>query len=106
MKIEFTGTYENKIVEEEPLYLNTITIKRNDGEFVIIDRDETNYTIKDGEIDILFRGLYEWNGEESIYPKNEDIDLYNNALIVGYNIEDDAPEEYDLIIERQNISAW
>ena len=106
MKIEFTGTYKNKVVEKEPLYLNTITIKRNDGEIVIIDRDETNYTIKDGEIDILFRGSYEWNGEESIYLKNEDIDLYNNALIVGYEIEDDTPEGYDLIIEEQNISAW
>ena len=105
MKIEFTGTYKNKIVEKEPLYLNTISIKRNDGKIVTIDRDETNYNIENGEADILFVGSYEWTNE-AFYPKYENIDLYDNALIVGYEIEDDAPEDYDLIIEEQNISAW
>ena len=106
MKIEFTATYENKIVEENPLYLNTITVKRNDGKIVTIDRDETNYTIKNGIIDILFRGIYEWKDNKEIYPKNEDTKLYNNALLVGYEIEDDAPEGYKFFIEEQNISAW
>ena len=121
MKIEFTGTYKNKIVEKESLYLNTISIKRNDGKIVIIDRNETDYTIENGIIDILFRGIYEWDHETAIYPNrgiyewdcetaiypnNKDTDLYNNALIVGYEIEDDAPSGYDLIIEKQKISAW
>ena len=105
MKIEFTGTYKNKIVEKEPLYLNTITIKRNDGKIVIIDRNETNYTIENGIIDILFRGIYECENDE-IYPNNESVELYDNALIVGYEIEDDAPSGYDLIIGKQKISAW
>ena len=106
MKIEFTGTYKNKIVEKESLYLNTISIKRNDGKTVIIDRNETDYTIENGIVDILFRGIYEWDCETAIYPNNKDTDLYNNALIVGYEIEDDAPSGYDLIIEKQKISAW
>lgn len=106
MKIEFTGTYKNKIVEKESLYLNTISIKRNDGKIVTIDRNETDYTIENGIVDILFRGIYEWDCETAIYPNNKDIDLYNNALIIGYEIEDDAPSGYDLIIEKQKISAW
>lgn len=106
MKIEFSGTYKNKVVEEESLYLNTITIKRNDGKIVTIDRDETFYTAEKGDVDILFRGIYEWNGEEKLYPKYKDIDLYNEAEIINYEIEDDAPEGYDLTIEGQKISAW
>lgn len=106
MKIEFTGTYKNKIVEKESLYLNTISIKRNDGKIVVIDRNETDYTIENGTVDILFRGIYEWDYETVIYPNNKDTDLYNNALIVGYEIEDDAQSGYDLIIEKQKISAW
>ena len=106
MKVEFNGTYKNEIVEKEPLYLNTITIKRNDGKTVIIDRDETNYSIENGHIDILFRGVYEWK-DDKIYPNNNDTEkLYNGALVVGFDIEDDAPEDYDLIIENQKISAW
>ncbi len=106
MKIEFTGIYKNNVVENESLYLNNIKIRRNDGKIVIIDRDETYYTAENGKVDILFRGSYEWNGEESFYPRYEDIDLYDNAIIVDYEIEDDAPEGYDLAIEEQKISAW
>ena len=106
MKVEFNGTYKNEIVGKEPLYLNTITIKRNDGKIVVIDRDETNYSIENGSIDILFRGVYEWK-DDKIYPNNNDAEkLYNGALVVGFDIEDDAPEDYDLVIENQKISAW
>ena len=106
MKVEFNGTYKNEIVGKEPLYLNTITIKRNDGKIVVIDRDETNYSIENGHIDILFRGVYEWK-DDKIYPNNNDVEkLYNGALVVGFDIEDDAPEDYDLVIENQKISAW
>ncbi len=105
MKMEFTGTYKNDIVEKEPLYLNTIIIKRNDGKIVTIDRDETNYTIENGIINILFRGFYEWSNDQH-YPKYEDIELYDNATIIQFEIEDDAPKNYDLIIRKQKVSVW
>ena len=107
MKIEFKGIYTNKVTEDEGLWLNTITIKRTDGNEVVLDRDETNYTLKNGEADILFRGIYEWD-DEAKYPDNlEDVRLYDGAEIIDYEIEDDAPEGYDLEIPvGQKVSAW
>ena len=104
MKLEFKGFYKNEKVEETGLMLNTITIKRKDGKTVVLDRDETEYTLKDGNADIVFRGVYEWD-EEAVYPEN--VELYDGAEIVDYYIEDDAPEGYDLKITiPQNIAAW
>ena len=107
MKVEFNGTYKNKTVEDEGLWLNTITVKRTDGKEVVLDRDETNYTLENGEADILFRGIYEWD-DDAYYPDNvEDVKLYDGAEIIDYEIEDDAPEDYDLEITiGQKVSAW
>ena len=104
MKIEFSGVYKNELVEEVGLMLNTITVRRKDGKKVVLDRDETNYTIKNEKADISFCGVYEWD-DEAIYPSNTE--LYDGAEIIDYDIEDDAPEGYDLrIIIGQKISAW
>ena len=107
MKIEFNGEYNNKIVEDEGVRLNTITIKRTDGKKVVLDRDETNYTIENGVVDIVFRGIYEWD-DDAIYPDNmADLHLYDQAEIIDYCIEDDVPEGYDLRITKgQKIIAW
>ena len=107
MKVEFFGNFKNDIVEEFGLMLNTITIKRNDGKVVVLDRDETEYTLKDKKADVVFRGIYEWDEEEK-YPDNfNDVKLYDGAELIDYEIEDDAPEDYDLEIWIcQKIVAW
>lgn len=98
MKIEFGGYYKSKIVEDDGLMLNTITVKRNDGRTVVLDRDMSEYTLKDGEADILFRGVYEWDGEKEKYLTSDDVALYDGAEIVDYYVEDDADAEYYLTV--------
>lgn len=107
MKIEFNGCYKSTIVEKDGLMLNTITVKRNDGEIVVLDRDETVYSFKDGDADIVFISTYEWDGNTEKYLGVEDITLYDGAEIVNYDVEDDADSEYDLVIAiGQKIDAW
>lgn len=105
MKIEFSGSYKNKITEDTSLMLNTITVKRRDGKVVELDRDETNYGLENGNADIEFSGTYEWNGEDADYNLNPA--EYDGAEVVGYDIEEDTPEGYDLRLTiGQKIAAW
>lgn len=104
MKVEFFGSFKNNIVEENGLMLNAITVRRNDGKEVVLDRDESTYILENGNADIVFQEVYEW-GDEAYYPT--DPKLYDGAEVIDYEIEDDAPEDYDLEIWiGQKIVAW
>lgn len=105
MKVEFKGSYKNKITKTSGLWLNTIELKLKTGEVVTLDRDEDEYTLEKCKANIMFRGAYVWTGEVQDYDLvPEDFD---GAEIIGYDVEDDAPEGYDLEITiPQNISAW
>ena len=106
MHIEFSGSYSNSITEEL-LYLNTITVRRNDGQKVVLDREETDYGLNYGIADIIFCKAYVWDGEKEQYLENSDLALYDGAELIDYEIEDDAPEGYDLTLcKGQRISAW
>ena len=113
MKAEIHGTYQDIRCRNSCLYLNCITVLRNDGQTVILDRDETEYEfMEDGSVGIVFRDTYEYNSEscDCRYLNNnagEDIALYDGAVLISADIEEDAPEWYDLeITPGQRISCW
>lgn len=80
------------------IWLNTITLKLQDGTCVLLDRDETLY---DGENGMEWRGLYIWDGE----TENHDFDpeIFRNAVVESYEIEDDVEEGYDIVIRSMYI---
>ena len=106
MKIEFQGSYDNKITEQNGIMLNTISVKLKSGKILTLDRDETNFTLNDGVAYIMFRNTYAWDSNNSISNYNLNPKDFDNATLIDYEIEDDAPDDYDLTIAPQKISAW
>ncbi len=108
MKLELSGTYRNSVTKEIGLRLNTIRIKRTDGIEVTIDREWTDYHLKGGNADIVFRGIYLWDGDSATCPDNtKDLELYDGAELIGYELEDDIPTDYDLTLKiGQKVTAW
>lgn len=109
MKIEFHGTYKNEITKQYGLMLNLLYVRLKSGDIITLDRDETEYTLENGTADIVFRNTYDWNSDEEEFFPNYDLcpEDFDGAEIVEYEIEDDAPEGYDLEITiPQKISAW
>ena len=110
MRVEFSGSFKNnKVYQQGGLFLNDITVLRNDGEEVILDRDETEYTYyENGKAEILFKDTYEYNPDtgECRYLVEDDMPLYDKAILLDAETEDDAPEWYDLKFEKQTIACW
>ena len=100
MKLYFKGHINGKYP-----YINTITFRTASGGLIVIDRDETDYTIEtDGSFTMEWSGVYIWNGEEPdyLYYDNEDEDIFVGAIIESLDIEDDAPEGYKMTITEWN----
>ena len=95
MRICFIGTTNKNYV-----MVNTLILKNNNDEskpVIVIDRDLTEYTIEDGIIKMEWRGCYVWDGENPNYNIN-DLDL--NDYEADIELEDDAPEDYELKINN------
>ena len=107
MKVEITGEYKNSIVEKYGLMLNTITVRKVNGTIVVLDRDSSEYELDNGVADVVFAGTYIWNDETGIPDYLENVSEFDGAELLDYEIEDDAPEDYDLSFKiGQKISAW
>lgn len=86
--------------------LNTITVEANDGKVYVLDRQTTSANYEKVENDIKtmnveWIGVYIWDGENEIYDFNPSI--FHNCKIVEYDVEDDADEDYELIIDRDSF---
>ena len=78
-------------------WVNNITVELLDGEELIIDRDQTEWSFNDDDTcSMTWLGCYIWNGEEEDYNiRAKDLD---GAEIISIDIEDDAPIGYEFSI--------
>lgn len=86
-------------------YINLMTLLVNGKKFIALDRDRTEYDFdrETGRLDMTWLGLYIWDGEEPNYDVSEE--LFDNAEIVGIEIEDDAPEDYEFRLEGATVNG-
>ena len=76
-------------------YVNTAVFKSPDGKEIVLDRDETEYSFKDGFLNMTWRNVYIWDGENCLYVNDDDDARFKSSWIfIGLEIEDDAPEGY------------
>lgn len=104
MMIKFIGESNCKSV-----WINTITFKMADGTTAIVDRDMTDCDFLDPFMksedngncimDMNWYNCYIWNGENCNY--NIEAMDFEDAEIVSIDIEDEAPENYEV-----KINAW
>jgi len=75
-------------------WINVMRIRTFDGREIVLDRDrtETYQTEKENLVDVIWRGVYIWDGSKENYELPKDI--FNGAVVETVEIEDDAPEEY------------
>ena len=105
MRIEFKGT-----TNKDYVMVNTAKFRLKNGSVITIDRDETEYTVEDGKIDMLWRGCYLWaiddfniTGDDAyITDAKEFMALVNDAKL-ELELEDDADEDYWVHIEDMII---
>jgi len=77
------------------VYVNSASFKLDCGKIVTVDRDLTRISRSDnGHISMAWSEIYIWDGENEI----RDIeDLFSKgATLVGIEIEDDAPDGYNI----------
>ena len=74
-------------------YINTALVTLENGEQITIDRHTTEYDYypEEGIMDIMWCGLYVWDGENEC-PVPED--LFDGQYKFELEIEDDAPDGY------------
>lgn len=83
--------------------INTAKFLAYGEDEVIVDRDETNWSVaEDGHLSMEWRGVYVWEIEgRNVYEKSEDQpsekemkDMLENAIFLGFELEDDADADY------------
>lgn len=103
MKAYMTG-HLNETKFCKGIWLNTITVRLENGDFVTIDRDETSWTVNpDGSYEMEWDGVYQWDGESSNYDLNSTD--FHDASIENIEIEDDADGDYRLDISSISFAA-
>lgn len=100
MRIYFSG-----ITNKNYCMINSITFRLPNGCSLTIDRDETEYTIEDdGEISMTWYGCYLWEidgyniVDHPAYLNDDGAGLLEGAELESVNLEDDADEDYYVII--------
>ena len=83
----------------EFIYVNYITFEFKDGRQVNIDRNRTEYVIDNGGFEMIWKGIYIWDGKKHDYKL--DTKLFDGAKIVHIDIDDEAPSNYGI-----DISYW
>ena len=88
-------------------WFNTL-IGSNNSKQIVFDRDETEFTVHEydpstgyAKIDIQWNNVYIWDGETCDYDIPED--FIKHTTFDNYDIEEDADENYDLIIDLSTI---
>ena len=99
MRIEF-NCKKIVLLGENPnaLWINTALFKnKKTGEIVTMDRNQTEYSIKDDTIEILWRDVYRWDGEEEQYDMDPD-NFCKEYEWIGFEYdEDDETYEAEVI---------
>ena len=76
-------------------YINTAKFLTKTG-MITVDRDETEYDYdgESGQLEMTWKHVYIWDGNNKDYDSAED--LAENAIFAELEIEDDAPEDYEI----------
>lgn len=84
--------------------INTLTFRLDNGKEVTIDREYTGYDIdEEGNLGMTWKGCYFWDDEHNdpnnpAYLTEEDEEELADAELVSVNIEDDADDDYEVVI--------
>lgn len=85
----------------DTIMVNVAIFTTKGGEEFIIDRDRTEWVTRgDGTYDMVWKGLYLWDGEVQHY----DFHLPDDIRLDRLEVEDDAPEGAFITTERWAIS--
>lgn len=96
MRIEFEG-----ITNSKDVYINTATFRLPSGREVTVDRDRTEWSVSDaGILRMEWKNCYIWDEEEARYEFPKEFD---DAEFVSIEVEDDAPEGYEVEIQ---MASW
>lgn len=97
--MDFTGkTNKNYVM------INTMTFRLKSGKEVTIDRMYTGYDIdEDGNLGMTWKGCYFWDDEHDdpnnpAYLTEEDEMEIAEAELLNVDIEDDADDDYEVVI--------
>lgn len=97
MEIAFTGKSN---IPHGGMYVNNISVVLPSGEAAVVDRDVTEWSMADdGAFSMVWRSVYVVSGDD-ILPVPADFD---RAEIVGVEIEDDAPDGYEITFDSITI---
>lgn len=104
MRLTFTAKIK-ETRECRGIWLNTILVRKKDGNIVTLDRDMTNYYISaDGHsIQVEFRNVYAWDSETSTADYHLDHKDFEGAKLYHYEVEDDADDDYELVIDTDSL---
>lgn len=87
------------------MMINTATFHLADGGTITLDRQETEFSVTDDRLEMLWKGVYFWAiNERNIFSSSgffPDVDDYTldelkklfRSAKVELNLEDDAPDE-------------
>lgn len=93
MTIEFKGK-----TNSEDVYINTARFALPDGRELTIDRLETYWSAKNGNLDMEWRCCHIWDESGENYNIPDD---FANAKLLDVEIEDEAPTDYTV-----EITEW
>lgn len=81
-------------------YINTITLRTKDGEEIVLDRGLTEYaySMESKHLEMTWGDVYIWDGEGENH--NIPADIFDEATIIDVDIEDDAPADYQFVLEK------
>ena len=97
----FFGAKIKETKDTKGIWLNTITLKDFAGNIITLDRNCTVWRHYDDKTGVKWYNVYIWDGEH----KNYDItpDMLKGYRLVDYEIEDDAEEGYEVIIDTNSF---
>ena len=103
MRVAFSGTL-HETEDCKGLRINLLSVRKTNGDMVLLDRDSTFYSIyPDGHFDAEFRNVYTWDPDQSLANYNLDLKDFVGAKLINYEIEDDADDDYNLIINEDSF---
>lgn len=84
------------------VWVNAAIVELADGRTVTVDRDETEFTVDNGNVSMQWNNCYIWDGEQAEYNITEE--MFEGARVKEIEVEDDADEEYDISFDPEDIS--
>lgn len=102
MRLQIRATTNKEYVR-----VNTAKLKMPSGTVLIIDRNETEFSIYNGELDMVWHDCYLWGIDDDI---SFDVIAYldnNNSMLRTLNkcslsleLEDDADDDYEVTVKE------